>query len=79
MIDWPATERSRSTCPVSDSPPDLAGPISLAALAQAVIDTLDVLEEQRPLHVMGNSLGGAVALQLLALQPQRVATLDSCE
>ena len=52
-----------------------SGPISLPVLAQAVVDTLDVLGEQRPLHVMGNSLGGAMALQLLALQPQRVASL----
>lgn len=53
----------------------LSGPVSLPGLAQAVVDTLDVLDEQRPVHVMGNSLGGAVAMQLLALQPQRVATL----
>ena len=52
-----------------------SGPMSLPVLAQAVVETLDVLGEQRPAHVMGNSLGGAVALQLLALQPQRVATL----
>lgn len=52
-----------------------SGPISLRLLAQGVADTLDALGEHRPLHVMGNSLGGAVALQLLALQPARVATL----
>jgi pimeloyl-ACP methyl ester carboxylesterase len=51
------------------------GPISLRVLAQAVADTLDTLGETRPLHVIGNSLGGAVALQMLTLQPQRVATL----
>jgi pimeloyl-ACP methyl ester carboxylesterase len=50
-------------------------PITLAALAQGVVDTLDALGEQRPLHVIGNSLGGAVALQLLVLQPERVASL----
>ncbi len=49
--------------------------VTLAALAQGVADTLDTLGELRPLHVVGNSLGGAVALQLLVLQPHRVASL----
>ncbi len=53
----------------------LPGRITLPRLAQAVVETVDALGEYRPLHVMGNSLGGAVALQLLALEPQRVATL----
>jgi pimeloyl-ACP methyl ester carboxylesterase len=50
-------------------------PITLPALARGVVDTLDTLGEQRPLHVIGNSLGGAIALQLLVLQPERVASL----
>lgn len=50
-------------------------PITLPALARGVADTLDALGERRPLHVIGNSLGGAVALQLLTLQPDRVASL----
>jgi pimeloyl-ACP methyl ester carboxylesterase len=49
--------------------------ITLASLAGGVADTLDALGEQRPLHVIGNSLGGAVAQQLLVLQPCRVASL----
>jgi pimeloyl-ACP methyl ester carboxylesterase len=52
-----------------------AAPMSLPVLARGVARTLDVLGERRPLHVVGNSLGGAVALQLLALQPERVASL----
>jgi pimeloyl-ACP methyl ester carboxylesterase len=56
----------------SDRP---SGSITLPVFAQGVLDTLNVLGERRPLHVMGNSLGGAVALQLLVLEPQRVATL----
>jgi pimeloyl-ACP methyl ester carboxylesterase len=48
---------------------------TLKVLARGVIDTLDGLGEQRPLHVVGNSLGGAVALQLLVLDPYRVASL----
>lgn len=50
-------------------------PITLAALARGIAQTVDALGEQRPLHVIGNSLGGAVALQLLVMQPQRVASL----
>jgi pimeloyl-ACP methyl ester carboxylesterase len=49
--------------------------ITLAALARSVADTLDVLGETRPVHVVGNSLGGAIAQQLLAEQPERVASL----
>ncbi|MFI5495036.1 alpha/beta fold hydrolase [Actinoplanes sp. NPDC051859] len=53
----------------------LPEPISLATLASGVRETLDVLGERRPLHVMGNSLGGAVSMQLLVSAPERVATL----
>jgi pimeloyl-ACP methyl ester carboxylesterase len=48
---------------------------SLLSLAEAVLETLDALEETRPVNVVGNSLGGAVALQLLGLSPERVASL----
>ena len=34
--------------------------VTLAALAEGVVDTLDALGEQRPLHVIGNSLATAV-------------------
>ncbi|MEU4221804.1 alpha/beta fold hydrolase [Actinoplanes sp. NPDC026623] len=51
------------------------GPINLASLAGGVLATVDALGEDRPLHVMGNSLGGAVAMKLLATAPSRVATL----
>jgi len=53
----------------------LPGRISLASLADGVRETLDALGETRPAHLMGNSLGGAVAMELLAGSPQRVATL----
>lgn len=49
--------------------------ITLAALADGVADTLDALGETRPVHVVGNSLGGAIAQQLLASKPERVASL----
>jgi pimeloyl-ACP methyl ester carboxylesterase len=52
-----------------------AEPTTLEVLARGVIDTLETLGERRPLHVAGNSLGGAVAKQLLVLDPDRVASL----
>ncbi|AQT81005.1 alpha/beta hydrolase [Mycolicibacterium litorale] len=49
--------------------------ITLTALADGVAGTLDALGETRPVHVVGNSLGGAIAQQLLAATPERVASL----
>ena len=49
--------------------------MTLAALERGVGAALDALGEQRPVHVIGNSMGGAVAMQLLVLQPDRVASL----
>jgi pimeloyl-ACP methyl ester carboxylesterase len=53
----------------------LPGPVTLPSLADGVLATLDALDETGPVHVLGNSLGGAVALQVLAGQPDRVRTL----
>lgn len=53
----------------------LPEPTTLRSLAEGVLDTLDALGEKRPVHVMGNSLGGAVAMQLSVLAPDRVRTL----
>ncbi|KXF54828.1 alpha/beta hydrolase [Rhodococcus sp. SC4] len=52
-----------------------AAPTTLEVLAQGVLDTLDAIGERRPVHVVGNSLGGAVAMQLSVLEPERVAGL----
>ncbi|WP_434992417.1 alpha/beta fold hydrolase [Arthrobacter sp. Ld5] len=52
-----------------------AGRYSMDSLARFVIAALDVLGEHRPLHVVGNSLGGAVAMKISALEPQRVRSL----
>lgn len=49
--------------------------ITLAALADGVAETLDALGETRPVHVVGNSLGGAIAQQMLVSAPERVASL----
>lgn len=50
-------------------------PVTLSRLAQGVRATLDTLGERRPLHVMGNSLGGAVALRMSVDDPDRLRTL----
>lgn len=48
---------------------------TLPTLTAGVLETLDAIDEKRPMHVMGHSLGGACALQLLAAAPERVASL----
>ncbi len=53
----------------------LPGRVGLAALAEGVAATVAALGEDRPVHVMGNSLGGAVAMKMLATDPARIATL----
>ncbi|WP_235435868.1 alpha/beta fold hydrolase [Mycobacterium sp. EPa45] len=49
--------------------------ITLPVLARGVVGALDALGEKRPVHVVGNSLGGAIAQQLLVEHPDRVASL----
>jgi len=49
--------------------------ITLPGFARGVAAAVDAVGEARPLHIVGNSLGGAIAVQLLALQPERVASL----
>lgn len=48
---------------------------SLDSLARFILAALDELGERRPVHVVGNSLGGAVAMQLSAIAPERVRSL----
>ncbi|MFD2416531.1 alpha/beta fold hydrolase [Amycolatopsis pigmentata] len=50
-------------------------PASLTSFALGVLETLDQLGETRPVHLLGNSLGGAVALQIQATASERVASL----
>ncbi|WP_340541074.1 alpha/beta fold hydrolase [Nocardioides sp. GXZ039] len=49
-----------------------AGAIGLGPIAATIPKVLDLVGEVRPVHVCGNSLGGAVAMQLLADHPDRV-------
>ncbi|MEE3921879.1 alpha/beta fold hydrolase [Micromonospora sp. BRA006-A] len=51
----------------------LDGPHTLPALAAAVTRFLDVARVTGPAHLVGNSLGGAVAMRLAADEPRRVA------
>jgi len=53
----------------------LPEPVTLESLAAGVEQTLAALGEDRPLHLMGNSLGGAVAMRMLTRAPDRVLTL----
>ncbi|WP_197060641.1 alpha/beta fold hydrolase [Arthrobacter sp. L77] len=52
-----------------------AGRYSMESIARFVIAALDTLGEHRPLHVVGNSLGGAIAMKISTLEPQRVRSL----
>ena len=53
----------------------MKGAPGLSGFARSVVAVLDALGEHRPVHVMGNSLGGAVAMTLAAEHPDRVASL----
>lgn len=72
--------RSRLACEAmdlpgfGDSPPRPDGRYSIAALAQTVIALIG--ERQRgPVHLIGNSLGGAVAVKVAATRPDLIKTL----
>lgn len=53
----------------------LAESHTLPALARFVAAFLDALEITEPVHLAGNSLGGAIAMQLAVHAPHRVASL----
>ncbi|MPZ81744.1 MAG: alpha/beta fold hydrolase [Actinophytocola sp.] len=53
----------------------LPGKSTLPGLADAVAGFLDEVGETRPAHVIGNSLGGAVAMLLALRYPDRVRSL----
>ncbi|GGV79383.1 alpha/beta hydrolase [Streptomyces gelaticus] len=57
-----------------DSPPPDDGNYSVTGHARAVIRFLDA-EERGPVHLFGNSLGGAVATRVAAVRPDLVRTL----
>ena len=59
------------------SPPETDGNYSLSALTQAARDVLshEVDQGGGPVHLVGNSLGGAIAVRLAATSPELVRTL----
>ena len=57
-----------------DSPPPDDGNYSITAHARAVIRYLDAAD-RGPVHLFGNSLGGAVATRVAAVRPDLVRTL----
>ncbi|MYT97712.1 MULTISPECIES: alpha/beta hydrolase [unclassified Streptomyces] len=57
-----------------DSPPPDDGNYSVTGHARAVIRLLD-LGDRGPVHLFGNSLGGAVATRVAAVRPDLVRTL----
>jgi len=71
--------RSRLACDAldlpgfGDSPPRPDGRYSIAALAQTVIALIE--QRQTPVHLIGNSLGGAVCVKVAATRPDLVKTL----
>ncbi|MEU9379157.1 alpha/beta hydrolase [Streptomyces sp. NPDC048255] len=56
------------------SPPPADGDYSVTALARAVIRHLDAAD-RGPVHLFGNSLGGAVSTRVAAVRPDLVRTL----
>ncbi len=61
-----------------DSPPRPDGRYSIAALAQTVIALIErprVPQRRGPVHLIGNSLGGAVCVKVAATRPDLVRTL----
>jgi len=57
-----------------DSPPRPDGRYSIAALAQSVM-TLIERRGRGPVHLIGNSLGGAVCVKIAANRPELIRTL----
>lgn len=53
----------------------LPGRAALPPLAEFVKDFLDAVGETRPVHAIGNSLGGAVSMLLALRYPERVRSL----
>jgi pimeloyl-ACP methyl ester carboxylesterase len=71
--------RSRLACEAvdlpgfGDSPPRPDGRYSIAALAQTVTSLIQ--QQPKPVHLIGNSLGGAVCVKVAATRPDLMRTL----
>jgi len=56
------------------TPMSLEQPMDPASLANAVLETMDSLEIQQ-VHIVGNSLGGWISLEIAATRPERVHSI----
>lgn len=57
------------------SPPPRDGDFSPAGHARAVADLIEARFGSQPVHLFGNSMGGAISLQLAARRPELVRSL----
>ncbi len=57
------------------SPPPIDGDYSPAAQADVIADFVRLRFDGRPVHVFGNSLGGAISVQLAARNPELIRTV----
>lgn len=53
----------------------MPGPVTHQALGQGMASALDALGETRPVHAVGNSLGGSTIMEFAAAYPDRVRSL----
>ena len=53
----------------------LPGPVTHLSLGQGFAPVLDALGETRPVHAIGNSLGGSTMMEFAVAHPDRVASL----
>lgn len=53
----------------------MPGPVTHQALGQGIASTLDALGETRPVHAIGNSLGGSTIMEFAVAYPDRVRSL----
>ena len=57
------------------TPPAADGDYSIAAHTEAVVALIEELFPGQPVHLFGNSMGGAIAVQVAARHPELVRTL----